>query len=147
MSKGLNRVTLIGNLGHGPEIRATASGETVCNLDLATSERYKNRAGEWQEVTEWHRCVFFGKAAETLGEYAKKGDRLYVEGSIRTRTYTGKDGTEKRATEIMGREFLLLGGRSDGAAQDRGHDSRPQPQPATDDLNHPDFYDDSDIPF
>lgn len=146
MSKGVNRATLIGNLGHGPEIRATASGETVCNLDLATSERYKNRAGEWQEVTEWHRCVFFGKAAETLGEYAKKGDRLYVEGSIRTRTYTGKDGTEKRATEIMGREFLLLGGRSDGA-QTRNPDSRPHTQPAMAPATGFDNFEDPDIPF
>jgi len=136
MSKGVNKCILVGHLGHGPKTAATKAGDMVCNLDLATGERYKNRSGEWQEITEWHRVVFFGKAAETISQYAQKGDRLYVEGSIRTRAYTGKDGTEKRVTEIMGREFLLLGGNKP---------AEQKADPATD-FNTGEFYDD-DLEF
>lgn len=109
----VNKVILLGRIGRDPEIRYLPSGEAVANLALATSEVWKDKQGEKQEKTEWHRISFFGRLAEVCGEYVKKGSLLYVDGSISTRKYTDKDGIEKYATEIKGREMQMLGGRND----------------------------------
>ena len=102
----VNKVILIGNLGRDPEIRYTAEGGTaICNIVIATSRRYKNSQGELQEETEWHRIVFFGRQAEVAQQYLRKGSPVYVEGRLRTRRYTDKDGIERYATEIVSDSF------------------------------------------
>lgn len=109
----VNKVILVGSLGRDPELRYLQSGEAVANLSLATSEKYKDKQGQQQEATEWHRISFFGRLAEVCGQYLKKGSQVYIEGSIRTRKYTDKDGVEKYSTEIRGDRMQMLGGRND----------------------------------
>jgi single-strand DNA-binding protein len=107
----VNKVILVGNLGRDPEVRYLPNGNAVANVTIATSSKYKNQAGEMVEETEWHRVTFFGKLAEIVGQYLKKGRSIYVEGRIKTRKYTDKDGVEKYATDIIANEMQLLGGR------------------------------------
>jgi single-strand DNA-binding protein len=107
----VNKVILVGNLGRDPEIRYMPSGEPVANITIATSSKYKNKSGELVEETEWHRVTFFGKLAEIVGQYLKKGRSVYVEGRLKTRKYTDKDGVEKYATDIIANEMQMLGGR------------------------------------
>ena len=145
----VNKAIIVGNLGKDPEVRYTASGEAMCNITVATSENWKDKAtGEKKELTEWHRISFFGKLAEICGQYLKKGSQVYVEGSIRTRKWTDKDGQERYTTEIRGDEMKMLGRKSDGGQ--RNQDSEPtdyapapaknKPKPSFDDLG-------DDIPF
>lgn len=110
----VNRVTIVGNLGKDPEVRYLPSGDAVANITVATSSKYKNKAGELVEETEWHRISFFGKLAEVVGQYLKKGSSVYVEGRIKTRKYTDKDGVEKYATDIVANEMQMLGGKPSG---------------------------------
>lgn len=107
----LNKVLLIGNLGRDPEVRYLPSGDAVANLNIATTETWKDKSGVKQEKTEWHRVSMFGRLAEIAGEYLKKGSQVYIEGRIETRKYTDKDGVEKYATEIKASEMKMLGGR------------------------------------
>ena len=107
----VNKVILVGNLGRDPEMRYLPSGDPVANITIATSSKYKSKTGEMVEETEWHRVTFFGKLAEIVGQYLKKGRPVYVEGRIKTRKYTDKDGVEKYATDIIANEMQLLGGR------------------------------------
>jgi single-strand DNA-binding protein len=107
----VNKVILIGNLGRDPETRYTTGGDAVTNLNIATSETWKDKAGEKQEKTEWHRVVLFGRQAEIAGEYLKKGRSVYIEGRLQTKKYTDKDGVEKYSTEIVGDRMQLLGSR------------------------------------
>jgi single-strand DNA-binding protein len=107
----VNKVILVGNLGRDPEVRYMPSGDAVANIALATSSKYKNKAGEMVEETEWHRVSFFGRQAEIVGEYLKKGRSVYIEGRLKTRKYTDKDGVEKYATDIIASEMQMLGGR------------------------------------
>lgn len=150
----LNKATLIGNLGRDPEVRYMPSGDAVTNLAIATTEKWKDKnTGEQKEATEWHKVVFFGKQAEICGQYLRKGSQVYVEGKLKTRKYTDKDGIEKYSTEITGEEMKMLGSRPDGAGQQSAPASngqrnsyadakgRPQPQHQAGD----DF--DDDIPF
>jgi single-strand DNA-binding protein len=97
----VNKVILLGNLGRDPETRYTTGGDAVTNLNIATSEQWKDKSGEKQERTEWHRVVLFGRQAEVAGEYLKKGRAVYIEGRLQTRKYTDKDGVEKYSTEIV----------------------------------------------
>ena len=111
----VNKVILIGNLGRDPEVRYAASGAAICNVTIATSRQWKDKtSGERQEETEWHRVVFFDRLAEIAGEYLKKGRPVYVEGRLRTRKWTDKDGVEKYTTEITATDMQLLGGREGG---------------------------------
>jgi single-strand DNA-binding protein len=110
MSRSLNKATLIGNLGAEPEIRSTNTGTRVATLSIATSRRWTSRSGEQQEKTEWHRVVCWDKLAEICERYLKKGDRVYVEGSIEYRQWEGQDGQTKYTTEIRAREMIMLGG-------------------------------------
>ena len=110
----VNKVILVGNLGRDPEVRFLPSGEAVANVTIATTSKYKDKSGEKVEETEWHRVTFFGKLAEIVGQYLKKGKPVYVEGRIKTRKYTDKDGAEKYATDIIANEMQMLGVREDG---------------------------------
>ncbi len=108
----INKVILIGNLGRDPEVRYTPNGAAICNVSLATTRNWKDKnSGEKVEETEWHRVVFYDRLAEIAGEYLKKGRPVYVEGRLKTRKWTDKDGAEKYTTEIIASEMQLLGGR------------------------------------
>src|SRR4051794_6469548 len=107
----VNKVILLGNLGRDPETRYTTGGDAVTNLNIATTEAWKDKSGEKQEKTEWHRVVLFGRQAEIAGEYLKKGRSVYIEGRLQTRKYTDKEGVEKYATEVVGDRMQLLGSR------------------------------------
>ena len=119
----VNKVILIGNLGRDPETRYTTGGDAVTNLNIATSETWKDKAGEKQEKTEWHRVVLFGRQAEIAGEYLKKGRSVYIEGRLQTKKYTDKDGVEKYSTEIVGDRMQLLGSKDGGSGGSGGGDA------------------------
>ncbi len=111
----INKVIIVGNLGRDPETRFTTGGEAIANIAVATSDRWKDKAtGEQKEATEWHRITFFGKLAEIVGQYLKKGSQVYVEGRLRTRKYTDKDGIERYATEVIADTMQMLGSRQGG---------------------------------
>ncbi len=156
MARGINKVILIGNLGADPETRYTPSGSAVTNIRVATSESWKDRqSGERQERTEWHQVVLWNRLGEVAGEYLRKGAKVYIEGSLRTRKWQGQDGQDRYTTEIVAADMQMLDSRG-GAAPDTGGYDRAdapraarQPQPQT---NQPapggeyeDF--DDDIPF
>jgi len=149
MARGINKVILIGNLGNDPEVRYTAGGAAVSNISVATSESWKDKeTGEQQDRTEWHRVVFFGRLAEIVAEYLKKGSQIYVEGRLQTRKWQDKEGNDRYSTEIVASEMQMLGGRGGGAAAGQ---SAPPPQaesksPAGKAAADNDFVDD-DIPF
>jgi single-strand DNA-binding protein len=119
VSRSLNKVQLIGNLGADPEVRSTSNGSRVATLSLATSRQWKNQAGEKQEKTEWHRVVLWNNKGSTLADiaerYCKKGDKVYVEGSIEYRSWQDREGQTRYTTEITARELILLSGRSEGS--------------------------------
>jgi single-strand DNA-binding protein len=169
----VNKVIIVGNLGRDPEIRYMPSGDAIANIAVATSYKSKDRnSGEQKELTEWHRISFFGRLAEIVGQYLKKGSSVYVEGRLQTRKYTDKDGIERYATDIIAENMQMLGGRqgmggdsgysggdSSFGGGDGGYDAppsrpapqrqappapaaRPQPKPAA---NFSDM--DDDIPF
>lgn len=149
----LNNAQIIGYLGKDPEVRYLPSGEAVANFSVATTEKWKDKqTGERKEATEWHRINFFGRTAEVVGQYLKKGSLVYVSGKIKTRKYTDKDGIDRYATEIQGNELKMLG----GSASTEHDEPRPEPrrQAATPALTKPSaatgsgFDDlDDDIPF
>lgn len=113
----VNKCILVGNLGRDAEIRNTAGGTVIANLRLATTDRRKAQDGTWQDHTEWHSVVTFGKTAEVMEKWGKKGKMLYVEGRIQTREYTDKDGNKRWSTEVVANEIRMLGGKNDGDAQ------------------------------
>jgi len=111
----INRATIIGNVGRDPELRYSAAGAAVCNITVATSRNWKDKtSGEKVEETEWHRVVFYDRLAEIAGEYLKKGRSVYVEGRLKTRKWTDKEGVERYTTEIVAENMQMLGGREDG---------------------------------
>jgi single-strand DNA-binding protein len=158
MARGINKVILVGNLGNDPETRYTQGGMAITRISLATTSVRKDKDGNQQERTEWHRVVFFGKLGEIAGEYLRKGSSVYVEGSLRYDKYTGQDGQEKYSTDIIADEMQMLGGREGGGGdrparaprQDYGNQGggqrRPAPAPASQPAPMDDFADD-DIPF
>ncbi|HEY0758778.1 MAG TPA: single-stranded DNA-binding protein [Acidisarcina sp.] len=158
MAKSVNKVILLGNIGKDPEVKFLPSGMAVANFSLATSERFKDKTGESQDRTEWHNLVAFGKVAEIIRDYVKKGAKLYVEGSLRTSSWEDKESKQKRyKTEIVVNDISLLSGRGDGeagasgAAYGRGGGSTASfdqraPAPAEDYGQSAEITDD-DIPF
>lgn len=130
----LNKVILIGRLVRDPEVRYMPNGEAVCNFSVATSEKYTDKNGQRQEVTEWHNVTMYRKLAEIAGEYLKKGSQVYLEGKIQSRKYQGKDGIERTAYEIIASEMKMLGGNAQTPAQ------KQQPAQAQDDIS-------DDVPF
>ncbi len=153
----VNKVIIVGNLGRDPEVRYMPSGDAIAHIAVATSYKSKDRnTGEQKELTEWHRISFFGRLAEIVSQYLKKGASVYVEGRLQTRKYTDKDGVEKYATEIIAENMQMLGGRQggdDGAAADNpASAARPARAPAAAQRPAPaatqGFSDmDDDIPF
>jgi single-strand DNA-binding protein len=124
MARGVNKVILIGNLGADPETKSTPSGMQIANLRIATSESFKDKqTNEWQERTEWHRVALFGRLAEVAGEYLRKGSKVYIEGSLRTRKWQDKQGNDRYSTEIIGNEMQMLDRR--GAEGSMGAETRP----------------------
>ena len=133
MARGINKVILIGNLGQDPEVRYTQGGAAVANVSVATSESWKDKqTGQPQERTEWHRVVFFSRLAEIVGEYLKKGSKVYVEGSLRTRKWQDQSGQDRYTTEIVAREMQMLDSKGGGQASypDESAGSAPAPAPA-----------------
>jgi single-strand DNA-binding protein len=152
MARGVNKVILIGNLGNDPEVRYTPSGSAVANVNLATSETWRDKqSGELQDRTEWHRVVFFNRLAEIVGEYLRKGSKIYVEGTLRTRKWTDKNNIERYTTEIIANEMHILDSRSGtnlnthpiptNEEMDSSHNMPHHPESTT----HQNF--DDDIPF
>ena len=151
MARGVNKVILVGNLGNDPDCKYTQGGMCVTRISLATTSVRKDKEGNQQERTEWHRVVFFGKLGEIAGEYLRKGSQCYVEGEIRYDKFTGSDGVEKYTTDIVANEMQMLGGKSEGG--DRQQSSRPARQQSAPQRQAPqqsapmDDFDDSMIPF
>ncbi len=112
----VNKAIIIGNLGKDPEMRFMPSGDAICNFSLATTDSWKDKSGEKQEKTEWHRISMFGKLAEIAGEYLKKGSQVYIEGRLQTRKWQDKDGHERYTTEIIADRMQMLGSKSGGGS-------------------------------
>jgi single-strand DNA-binding protein len=131
----VNKVIIVGNLGRDPETRTFPSGDQVCNVTIATTDKWKDKqSGEMREATEWHRVVFNGRLAEIAGQYLRKGAQVYIEGQIRTRKYTDKDGVEKYATEIRADQMQMLSSKTDVSPATR---KPAAPAPADDDSSIP----------
>lgn len=113
-SRGINKVILVGNLGKDPEMRYTPKGSAVATVSIATSETWKDENGQQQEQTEWHRVVFFERLAEIVGEYLKKGSKVYVEGKLRTNKWQDKSGQDRYTTEIVARDMQMLDSKGQG---------------------------------
>src|SRR3954464_9999569 len=123
MSGGLNKVMLLGNLGRDPEVRFTTGGTPVANFSIATNESWKDKNGQLQEKTEWHKIVVWGKLAEICGQYLKKGRQAFIEGRLQTREWTDKEGKKNYSTEIVASNVQFLGGRPEGAGASTGSSS------------------------
>jgi single-strand DNA-binding protein len=147
----VNKAIIVGNLGGDPELRHTGSGTAVANFSVATTEKWKDKqTGEPQEETEWHRIVFYGRQAEVISEYMRKGRPIYVEGRIKTDKYTDKQGIERYSTKIIGSDFQMLGSNdggerkpASGGQRQQGNDYGTRPPAAPPASN----FDDDDIPF
>jgi single-strand DNA-binding protein len=154
----VNKVIIVGNLGRDPETRYMPDGGAITNISVATTDKWKDKNGEMQEKTEWHRVAFFGKLAEIAGEYLKKGSQVYVEGRLQTRKWQDKDGADKYTTEIVAQQMQMLGSRSGMGGGGRGAEqpeaaeggggggSRPASKPAAKSGGKFDDFED-DIPF
>jgi single-strand DNA-binding protein len=153
----VNKAILVGNLGKDPEVRYMPGGEAVANITLATTDSWKDKSGTKQEKTEWHRVSFFGRQAEVVGEYLKKGSQVYIEGRIQTRKWQDKDGQDRYTTEIVADRMQMLGGKSSGAGSFEVveenqpapvRSSAPSPSPAARPAAKSSFDNfDDDIPF
>ena len=150
MASGVNKAIILGNVGNDPELKYTASGNAIANISIATSESWKDKqTGQKQEKTEWHKVSAFGRLAEIIGEYVKKGSKVYIEGKIQTRKWQDKNGEDRYTTEIVANELQLLDSRSDTPAQ-APQQQRPQAlqAPKTQYAPPPQFDDDNEnIPF
>ena len=145
MSRGVNKVILVGNLGQKPEMRYTATQTAVANLSIATTESWKDKeSGENRDKTEWHRVVFFGNLAEIAEKYLDKGSSVYVEGKIQTRKWQDKDGNDRYTTEVLGNQLTMLGSRSSSDNSNQMENSSDTPFPEDD---SGEGLTDDDIPF
>ncbi len=125
MAKGVNKVLLLGNVGKDPEMRASQGGMAIASFTLATADRQKDQTGQWTDKTEWHNLVAFGRTAEIVRDYVKKGSQIFIEGKIQTRSWDDKEsGQKKYRTEILVNDMSLLGGRGDGAGASAGSSER-----------------------
>lgn len=138
---GINKVILIGNLGNDPEIKYLPSGGAVANISIATNKKWKDKDGNQQEHTEWHRCVAFNRTAEIVGEYLRKGSQVYVEGELRTRKWKDKDGVEKYTTEVMVSSLQMLGSKEPSPIMDKIVTQADKP------IQQDEQFLDDDIPF
>lgn len=156
MARGINKVILVGNLGNDPEVRYTPAGAAVTTISIATTESWKDKEGNKQEKTEWHRVVFFSRLAEIAGEYLKKGSQVYIEGKLRTNKWQDQNGQDRYTTEVLANEMQMLGGRGGDSGQGGfgggGMPSAPRPnnnnKPQQNQNQQPNFDDfDDEIPF
>jgi single-strand DNA-binding protein len=148
----LNKVMLIGNLGKDPEVRYTPGGTAVASFSLATSERIKNKNGEFEEKTEWHNITLWARLAEIAGEYLSKGKTVYIEGRLQTRKWQDKDGKDRYTTEIVGEKMQMLSGKGEGSGSGSGGGRPSQGRPQQDHnqgggYEEPVFNPDDEIPF
>lgn len=147
----VNKVILVGNLGKDPEMRHMPNGDAVCNITVATSESWKDKAtGDKKEVTEWHRVTMFRQLAEIAGKYLAKGSSVYIEGKLQTRKWQDKDGSDRYTTEIIGSEMKMLGSKSDSGQSQQTQRATPPQTPAASPRRPPPNFDDMDddsIPF
>ncbi|MDH3688924.1 MAG: single-stranded DNA-binding protein [Gammaproteobacteria bacterium] len=131
MARGVNKAILVGHLGRDPEVRYSSNGSAIANVNIATTESWKDKqTGERQERTEWHRIVFFGRLAEIASEYLKKGSQVYVEGRLQTRKWQDKEGADRYTTEIVAAEMQMLGGRGSAAGSEPAYDQHEQSAPS-----------------
>lgn len=143
MAKGtVNKVIIIGRLGSDPEVRFTPSGAAVANFNVATNRSYKDKDGNWQEETDWHRIVLWRRQAEVAKEYARKGSRVYVEGRLQTRSWEDQNGQKRYTTEVIGFDFQLLESQGGGMSSGMSEDSPAEMEPPADMDVSPD-----DVPF
>lgn len=151
-SRGVNKVIIVGNLGADPEMRYMPNGNAVTNISVATSETWTDKqTGQAQERTEWHRISAFGKLAEIMGQYLKKGSQVYIEGSLRTRKWQDQNGQDRYSTDIIADQMQMLGGRPSGGSADFQSNPPANKQPdqgkfKAPEINHDDDFGD-DIPF
>jgi single-stranded DNA-binding protein len=143
----VNKAILIGRLGRDPEVRYMPNGEAVCNFSIATDETWKDQHGQKQERTEWHAITLYRRLAEVAGQYLKKGSIVYIEGRIQSRKYTGKDGVERTAYEIIGSEMKMLGGGNDSGQQAQAETPTPPHRQAPAAPAQPVDDIDDDVPF
>ena len=141
----LNKVMIIGNLGKDPEVRYTTSGAAVASFSVATTEKFKNKSGEWEEKTEWHNVTLWSRLAEIAGEYLSKGKTVYIEGRLQTRKWQDKDGKDRYTTEIVGEKMQMLSAKGDGGGKSGGGRSGGEPTAAYDEPVS--YNQDDDIPF
>ena len=125
----VNKVILVGRLGRDPETRYMPNGDAITNFSLATDEQWRDRNGERQTRTEWHNITLFGKLGEIAGQYLRKGSQVFIEGKIQSRKYTGKDGIERTAYDIIGNEMRMLGNRNDGSDSGNNNAAPPTSNP------------------
>lgn len=142
----INKVFLLGNVGQDPEVRTTQSGQSVATIRFATSEKVKDKEGNWSERTEWHTVVAWGKLAEIVQKYAPKGKQLYIEGRLQTRKWQDKTGADRYSTEVVAETIKLLGGNG-GGGNTASHDNTAQPASNTSAPSSGTPFDDDDIPF
>ena len=151
MARGVNKAILIGNLGNDPDMRYTAGGAAVANISIATAESWRDKeTGEQQERTEWHRVVAFGRLAEIIGEYLRKGSQVYIEGRLQTRKWQDKEGQDRWTTEIVANELQMLGSKGGSANYEpspQPQQSAPAPQATASSAPPPADDFDDDIPF
>jgi single-strand DNA-binding protein len=149
MARGINKVILLGNVGNAPEVRQTTEGNVIAILSLATSENWKDKqTGEKQEKTEWHRVVFFRQLAEIVGKYVRKGSKLYIEGSLRTRKWQDQQGIDRYTTEIVANDMQMLDSRHDEERPDNNEPGYAAKTPMSTNNQPPVLQDyDDDVPF
>ena len=145
--RGVNKVILIGNLGRDPEVRYTKSGTSVATLNLATSESWTDQNGQKQERTEWHRVVAWSKLADIAKEYLTKGNQVYLEGTLQTRSWDDRDGNKRYTTEIKADQMIMLGGRRDESSDRGGSSSSPSSPPGPEESPEPFNATEDDVPF
>lgn len=148
MARGVNKALLIGNLGNDPEVRYTPNGNAIANVVLATSSAWRDKqTGELNERTEWHRIVFFNRLAEIVNEYLRKGSKIYIEGSLRTRKWQDKNGIDRYTTEIIANEMQILDNRNSGTSSNSQYSSNDEESTTANSSSQSiDSFDD-DIPF
>jgi single-strand DNA-binding protein len=149
MARGINKVILVGNVGNAPEVRQTTEGNAIATLSLATSETWKDKqTGEKQEKTEWHRVVFFRQLAEIVGKYVRKGSKLYIEGSLRTRKWQDQQGIDRYTTEIVANDMQMLDSRHDEERPNSNEPGYAAQTPMSTNNQPPVLQDyDDDVPF
>ena len=159
MARGLNKVMIIGNLGNDPEIKYAPSGTAIANITIATTEGRKNKDGDWEDATEWHRVAMFGRQAEVCKDYLRKGSKVFIEGRLQTRSWEDQSGQRRYMTEIIGNQMLMLdakgeggsgggysgGGSGGGGGSSRQRNSQAGPPPGPPPDNGPQG--DDDLPF